>query len=359
MENVVTGGDPLGGEGSGLEEGKSHPLVQSPVVGDGVDRDDDVEGGGRESGSGESPPENPEAEKVVPEGGAGGDEPDGDDRKDGGEFRLVNPSEILPSPFDGSVNPSATAAEDEALERSIAEFGVYNPLLCEPNEAGQLRVLAGTRRRRFAIKHKKPFVPVRIVRFATREEAKQFAVRDNVQRRHLSVAAKALLGLLFWQSLEKGRNGENRGVSPRRQAASEVGVGEMTLANLKFVLDSGHQDLIVALKKDEITVDAAYKEAKSRVAGVVKAEVKKKRAVRGAKALVALKAITDALETASSVAEQLVAYVPKSVSKGNQNDRERSRKKLAPAREVLEKIHADDTVIKLLDTVKKIEAELR
>jgi len=101
------------------------------------------------------------------------------------------------------------------------------------------------------------------MRFASKEAARQFALRDNAERRLLTMIGKAMLGIQLWRSYESDRNGGNREGPARKRAATAVGVGEITLENLRFVLDSDFPDLIANLRAEKLTIDAAFKEAKT------------------------------------------------------------------------------------------------
>jgi len=160
MTNMATGVDPpVGGEGSGLEEGAGHPQVHYPVTGDVGARDAGDDGGGWSDNSDQSPPKNLEAGNGVPEGGAGGGDPEGagggdagagnlgeaggddaDSVRGDGEYRRVSPHEILASPYGEDVNPIASPAEELALEQSIAEVGINNPIICEETSGGTASV---------------------------------------------------------------------------------------------------------------------------------------------------------------------------------------------------------------------------
>jgi hypothetical protein len=196
------------------------------------------------------------------------------------------------------------------------------------------------------------------MKFKSKEAARQFAICDNVERRQLSMIGKAKLANLLWASYEKSaaNGGEKRDGSPRKRAATAAGLSEGSLANFRFVLDSGFDDVARDLLAEKLTIDAAFKSAKSRVDGEAQSVVRRSRMVRAEQVLIDLKRITDALGGLPKLSEQLAAHLPGALAKGNKSDQERLRKKLAAARAALEKCQADAAVIKLAEVIARVEA---
>ena len=366
MTDVVAAGNPpVVGDGDGGDDQENGPKPNPDLAterGDGgaekedspkLDSDRAADGdGGSGSGSGGG------------DGGGGGGQgssaaPAAENDREDSEFRRVAPAQILPSPFGDDVNPVATPAEDAALKQSIAEKGVLVPLVCEETAKGQLRVLAGNRRLRFAKELRKASVPVMVVRFEAREAARQLAIRDNVERRQLSMVGKARLGVELWRSYEKTEKRDKHADKPLQRAATDAGIGVTTLTNYKFVIDSGFVDLIAKLDAGTIAIDAAHKEARSRVNGQRQKEVRRSRMVRVEETVVDLKGITDALGRIPGLSKRLVAHLPGVVGKGKKSDVERLRNKLATARKVLEEIQTDATVGKLAEAIAQVEAGLK
>ena len=282
----------------------------------------------------------------------------GQDREDG-EFRQVPPDEILSSPFGDNINLAASAAEDVALESSIAEKGVLIPLVCEMTGKGQFRCLAGTRRLRIAKKLKLTQVPVKVMQFESREEARQFAIRDNIERRQLSLVAKARLANQLWASYEKPGHDGKRVESSRKRAATAAGLAEGSLANFRYVIDSQFDDIVTDLLAEKITIDAAFRAAKARVDGQRQIDIRRNRMVRSEQVFDGLKQVIDILGRIPKLSEQVVAHIPGVAGRGSKNDQKQLLKKLTSARGVLEKCQADAVVAKLVECLARVEAEFQ
>ena len=165
---------------------------------------------------------------------------------------------------------------------------------------------------------------------------------------------------MLWKSYEKSGNGGKREGSPRKRAATAVGLSEGSLVSFRYVLDSGFDDIIADLLTEKSNIDTAYRLAKSKVDGKKQSEVRRSRMVRVEQTLDSLKQYTDTLGGGSKLSEQLIANVSAAINgKGAKNDQERLRKKLAAARLALEKVQADGGLTRLVEVIVKIEAELK
>ena len=276
-----------------------------------------------------------------------------------GEYRLVPPGEILPSPFGSDINLLATEIENVGLEKDIAKNGINNPIIVEALPDGRLRCLAGTRRLRVALKLGLSLVPVRVMRFANREAARQFAIADNTIRRQLSTLAKAKLGDLLWRSYEKSGKREKHEETTRERAATAAGVGVGTLVHFRTVVESGYTDIIADMLSEKTTIDAAHRLMKVRLEERERGKARKNRTVKAESALTSLKKAINTVGGFSKLSEQVEAHVPSAAVKGNKADRERLRKQVAEARAALEKLQTNGAVGKLLETIARVEAGLQ
>lgn len=274
------------------------------------------------------------------------------------ELRHVDPRIILPSPFGGDINPPATEAEEEALERSIAENGVLNPLICKETEGLELQCLAGTRRRRCALKAGLGTVPVLVVKFDSEEAERQFAIKDNIERRQLTMVGKATLALLLWNSLKKSSSekGKAKDASARESAATAASISAGTLFNFKFVLDHGDPETIEDMKSEKIAIGAAYAKTKAMIDGPNK-DTAITRSVRANKILVTMKGQTAVLKTLPKLAEQL-GNLSKTAAKCKAADKEKLHRRLADAREVLSTLQSNNVIDNLLTAIADVEATL-
>ncbi len=274
------------------------------------------------------------------------------------ELLRVDPESILPSPFGNDVNLPATEAEEESLEKSVAEHGVQNPIICTRLEDGRLRCLGGTRRLGKAKKCNLKSVPVRVVKFESEEAERQFAIKDNVERRQLTMGGKAKLALLLWNSYkkssqEKGKAGDS---AARENAATAASISAGTLFNYKFVLDYGDPETIEAMQAEKIAIGAAYTKTKARIDGPEK-ETAITRSVRANKMLSSLKGQMILLKALPKLAEQL-ANLSKAATKCKTADKERLKKRLSCVRDTLAFLKAENTIDKILDAIARVETEL-
>lgn len=287
------------------------------------------------------------------------EEPDAGPAKE--EMIWVNPFNIRDSCFGEDINIPATDEEEIALEKSISEDGVKTPLHCECDKHGRLEVVCGTRRLRIAKKLELKLVPVIIMSFASPEAKRQHAVKDNTERRQLSVVAKAGLGLALWQSFDRDIEKKVRGRSdftPRRRAAEAVGISEGTLANYRSVIDSGEQDIVTNLRAEKLTINAALTEMKKRMdvrdAPCVAAPPTPLKVMRAA---VDLKDAASAVKALPALACRLLALAD-TAAKCNSADKKKLLKQCTGVREALAKAKQEDPLGNLIDALVKFESGL-
>lgn len=277
----------------------------------------------------------------------------GDDAKVQRQFITMNPQEISPSLFDEEVNPVATEAEELSLKESIRKNGVQVPITvgCVSGK-GKCRVVMGTRRHKFALELGLSEIPVEIIDYASVEEMRQAAIRDNLERRHLSTIAKARLANELWLSYENAQDRREmsaNGMGPRKRAAIAGGLSEGSLASFRFVIDSEIAEVIEDMMQNRLSIDAAYRAAKKEIEGVgvvmeESAPMRTKRLIRDLDEISSMKKNLEGLS--SRIGTALAA-----ISKGRAADRTRVIKKLEKARKSLEEIVTSGIVPGLLHTL--------
>ena len=100
-------------------------------------------------------------------------------------------------------------------------------------------------------------IPCIVHYFATMEEAKAFAIKEQVNRRNLS--GQALLDAVANFNFEKGKGN----VSGEKGKASEIiakqiGVSAKTVEKTRVVLKEGTPDQLEAIKKDELSMNQVF-----------------------------------------------------------------------------------------------------
>lgn len=100
-------------------------------------------------------------------------------------------------------------------------------------------------------------IPCIVHNFATMEEAKAFAIKEQVNRRNLS--GQALLEAVQNFNFEKGKGN----VSGEKGKASEIiakqiGVSAKTVEKTRVVLKEGTPDQLEAIKKDELSMNQVF-----------------------------------------------------------------------------------------------------
>ncbi len=215
-------------------------------------------------------------------------------------------------------------------------------------------MICGTNRLAIAQKIKLEKVPVIIVEFETTEAARQFAIKDNAQRRQLSPNDMVYQGYLLWKSFETEKI---KGVTPRRRASDASGVSEGSLANFSFVMDSGFQDVIDGMLRSELTVNAAYTTARSRIdaddAPIAPAPVP----VKVGRIEADLKAATDEIKVLGTLAGRVEALA-KSVGDCNTVEKKRLLKKVKKHQEIILNAKGEGAIDKLLDALETVEVAL-
>ena len=118
-------------------------------------------------------------------------------------------------------------------------------------------------------------IPCIVHYFATMEEAKDFAIKEQVNRRNLS--GQALLKAVQNFNFEKGKGN----VSGEKGKASEIiakqiGVSAKTVEKTRVVLKEGTPDQLEAIKKDELSMNQVFNQIveKRKGAKTEKEEVK-------------------------------------------------------------------------------------
>lgn len=100
-------------------------------------------------------------------------------------------------------------------------------------------------------------IPCIIHHFATLEEAKMFAIKEQVNRRNLS--GQALLDAVANFNFEKGK-GNSSGEKGKASEiiAKQIGVSAKTVEKTRLVLKEGTPEQIEAIKKDELSMNQVF-----------------------------------------------------------------------------------------------------
>ena len=100
-------------------------------------------------------------------------------------------------------------------------------------------------------------IPCIIHHFATLEEAKMFAIKEQVNRRNLS--GQALLDAVANFNFEKGK-GNSSGEKGKASEiiAKQIGVSAKTVEKTRLVLKEGTPDQLEAIKKDELSMNQVF-----------------------------------------------------------------------------------------------------
>lgn len=249
-------------------------------------------------------------------------------------IRMMDPKEILPSPFGADVNPVATETDDTALRESIRANGVQISITVgRVKGVGTYRVVKGTRRHGLALELGIEKVPVELKEYDSLAEMREDAIRDNLERRQLSVTGKAKLAYRLWLSYESAGAKEKaarQGKSPRERAAIASGVSEGTLANYRAVMDGSDVGLISKMESEAISIDAAHRQMKRTFEDNLSQGLKKDAAVKVERVVEELSAVARILKALDGVTGRVVA-ARKALLGGNKADRVRGEKKMAAA----------------------------
>ena len=293
------------------------------------------------------PDENPLDEvpldDVKPTNGEQSDEPQADEKA-----RIVHmsPRDLGSSPFDDIVNPPATQEEKDALTQSVREFGILNPLIVWGNSGkSKPPVLAGNRRLATALALDLDSVPVISRDFDSREKAKQFAIRENTERREMTPIARTMAADELWCLFDKATDKKAKaaeGLPPRKRAALAAGIGEGTLAAFRYVKETADDAIIIDMLSGKIAIHAAYKQAKVQVEGVPVTGGKSTGSVKTDKALDHLKEVSGFLKGLTKLSEQIATGIPNAAGRIKVADKRRIAKELGDAQDFLAKVRNDD-----------------
>ena len=100
-------------------------------------------------------------------------------------------------------------------------------------------------------------IPCIVHHFESLEEAKMFAIKEQINRRNLS--GQALLDAVANFNFEKGK-GNTQGEKGKASEiiAKQIGISAKTVEKTRCVLKEGTPEQIEAIKKDEISVNQVY-----------------------------------------------------------------------------------------------------
>lgn len=273
----------------------------------------------------------------------------------------MSPNDLAPSPFDDIVNPPATQEEKDALKQSAGEFGILNPLIAWGNSGrNKPPTLAGNLRLATALELGIESVPVIFRDFESKEEAKQFAIRENTERREMTTITRALAGDELWRLFEKAGDKKvwaAEGLPPRKRAALAAGISEGSLAAFRYVLETGDTGLIEKMLSGELKINAAYKEARGQVEGITNTS-KSTGSAKTDKALVDLKAGVSFLKGLAKLSEQITSGIPKAAERLKVAEKKRIAKELGEAKAFLAKAHGDDLLGVLEKAIETAESSV-
>lgn len=274
----------------------------------------------------------------------------------------MSPNDLGPSPFDDVVNPPASPEEITALTQSIKEFGVQNPVIAWENSGkNKPPLLAGTRRHAIAVELGLETIPVMRKNFGSREEAKQFAMRDNLERRELSPISRAMMADELWRLFDKAPDKKAKaaeGLGPRKRAALTASIAEGSLVAYRYVLDTDDAQLISDMKSGKLTIHAAHKLAKMQVEGELVTGKPSSGSSRVDQTLEDLKNLMGAIKGIHRLTNQVGENIPKVAGKVTAAERERIRKALSSARNFFDKMHADGQFWNLQKAIQDAEASV-
>ena len=106
-------------------------------------------------------------------------------------------------------------------------------------------------------------IPCIVHNFANMEEAKTFAIKEQINRRNLS--GQALLDAVANFNFEKGKGnvvGEKGKAS--EIIAKQIGVSAKTVEKTRLVLKEASPEQLEAIKKDEISMNQVYKQIREK-----------------------------------------------------------------------------------------------
>lgn len=135
---------------------------------------------------------------------------------------------------------------------------------------GKYILIDGHTRRHCAIKAGITSVPCIIHHFATLEEAKKYAIREQTDRRNLS--GEALLQAVANFNFEKGKGnaGDEKGKASEI-IGKQLGVSSKTVEKARVVLKEATEEQKEAIRKEELSVNQVYNQIRGK-ASAEKAE---------------------------------------------------------------------------------------
>ncbi|MBQ8678788.1 MAG: hypothetical protein IJ530_03390 [Treponema sp.] len=135
---------------------------------------------------------------------------------------------------------------------------------------GKFILIDGHTRRHCAIKAGLTFVPCIIHHFDTFEEAKEYAIREQTDRRNLS--GEALLQAVANFNFEKGKGnaGDEKGKASEI-IGKQLGVSSKTVEKARVVLKEASEEQKESIRKEELSVNQVYNQIRGK-ASAEKAE---------------------------------------------------------------------------------------
>ena len=263
---------------------------------------------------------------------------------------MMNPKDILPSLFGADVNPIASEEEDLALRESISRNGVQVPITAGRIKGkGKPHVVKGTRRHKIALALGLPEILTELKEYDSLEEMRQDAIEDNLERRQLSMPARARLAYALWLSYDSAVDKKEmsaRGLTPRKRAAIAGGLSEGSLAAYRGVQDSGNAELIAEMEAGKISISAAHARMNKELNDSISEGEKKDFAKRIRNHLVALDALI-------AVGKQLPGFIAmakdvrKDLETASKSDRLRITKKIAIAAKIVTELQKKNYLVEL------------
>ena len=188
-------------------------------------------------------------------------------------------SKLAPNPWGREVGPPLTGEDSGSLKASIERDGIQIPLIAW-RHGNRLVILSGSNRLRVAKELGLKTVPVIVRAFASKNEAKLFAIIDNLARRHLTTGQRAFLGYQYQELLTVGAGkrtdleplSNSTKVNAREAAAKRAGVSGNSLSAMKSIVDSGDRKLLKSVIDGDKTIHAAVNTIRSRERSSSRAE---------------------------------------------------------------------------------------
>ena len=192
---------------------------------------------------------------------------------EGGGFENFKINDLHINPKYEQLLPLLSTEEFKILEKSILESGVVYPIIINKDRI----VLDGHQRLKICKLHFITDIKVAEQTFKNELEEKEFVILINLNRRHLTQAQKAELGLKILEietDKAKSRQGTRTdldNITPNSEgsgeaieiAAKKVGLGKDTLWRVKEIKEVAQEDKAIAekwelAKKGSTTINAIY-----------------------------------------------------------------------------------------------------